>query len=70
MLFAHENTFMEIGVLLRTITTMRGTRISTMATRTTTIRTIITMFAVPGILNKTDLSPDKKLSGLLFSLCS
>jgi len=42
------------GVLQRTMKTTLGTRISTMATRTTTIRTTITMFAVSGILNKTD----------------
>ena len=42
-----------IGVLRRTITTMRGNRISTMVTRTTTIRTTTTMFALFGVLNKT-----------------
>jgi hypothetical protein len=42
-----------IGVLRRTITTMRGNRISTMVTRTTTIRTTQTMFGLFGVLNKT-----------------
>tara|TARA_R110000737_G_C14467741_1_gene466194 strand:+ start:743 stop:910 length:168 start_codon:yes stop_codon:yes gene_type:complete len=32
---------------------MRGNRISTMAIRTTTIRTTITMFGQFGVLNKT-----------------
>ena len=42
-----------IGVLRRTITTMRGNRISTMVTRTTTIRTTTTTFVRSGVLNKT-----------------
>ena len=42
-----------IGVLRRTITTMRGNRTSIMATRTTTIRTTQTMYVRFGVLNKT-----------------
>lgn len=42
-----------IGVLRRTVTPMRGTRISTMVTKTTTIRTTQTMFVLLGVLNKT-----------------
>jgi hypothetical protein len=49
-----------IGVLRRTITIMRGNRISTMVTRTTTI-----MFALFGVLNKTT-SARSKLRALLF----
>jgi len=43
-----------IGVLRRTITTMRGNRISTMVTRTTTIRTTQTLLGLFGVLNKTE----------------
>jgi hypothetical protein len=42
-----------IGVLPSTITTMLGNRISTMATRTTTIRTTQIGFVQFGVLNKT-----------------
>lgn len=40
-----------IGVLRRTITTMRGNRISTMATRTTTIRAAQAMCVLFGVVH-------------------
>ncbi|MFH1050449.1 MAG: hypothetical protein V1779_05895 [bacterium] len=40
-----------IGVLPRTIVTMRGTRTSTMATRTTTIRTTHYVCVLSGLFN-------------------
>jgi hypothetical protein len=53
-----------IGARLRTMLTTRGTRISTMATRTTTIRTTIIGFGPSGVLNKTELNPGIQIPGI------
>jgi hypothetical protein len=44
--------------------TTRGTRISTMATRTTTIRTTTNGFVPSGILNRPEFDPGRKLPGI------
>lgn len=68
-LSAYQNSFtftelavsqmITIGVRQRTMLTTRGTRISTMVTRTTTIRTIQTGYGLFGVLNKPELNPNK-----------
>jgi hypothetical protein len=52
------------GVRRRTMLTTRGNRTSTMAIRTTTIRTTTTMFGLFGFLNKQARGPGGKLPGL------
>jgi len=66
MLYIHQNIFTitglavllttTIGVLLRTMLTTHGTRTSTMATRTTTIRTTAFASGRFGVLNKAEWS--------------
>jgi hypothetical protein len=72
-LLVHVNIFAKVllavfpttttGVLRRTVRKTHGNRISTMATRTTTIRVLGGVFGLCGVLNKQVYRPDKKISG-------